>query len=61
MDNYTERVIIEVLMEQLGLQINDRVDNNDTQTFIQQINSYRKGAASNAKLNASMFDKSLLN
>lgn len=44
MDNYVERGIIEVLLEQLGIMINDRVDNLDTNAFIQQINASRKGA-----------------
>jgi len=56
MDNYTERGIIEVLMEQLGLMINNRVENLDTKAFIQQINVVRKGAVNNNPL-----EKSILN
>ena len=57
LDNYTERGIIEVLMEQLGLLINNRVDNLDTPAFIQQINNFRKGAINNM----STLDRSSLN
>lgn len=57
MDNYTERGIIEVLMEQLGLMINKRVENMDTAAFIQQINTIRKGNANNT---TNPFDKSLI-
>lgn len=45
MDNYNDRGIIEVLMEQLGIMINNRVENLDTNAFIQQINAARKGTA----------------
>ena len=58
MDNYNDRGIIEVLMEQLGLMINNRVDTSDTKAFLQQINMVRKGAASNV---SNTMDKSLLN
>ena len=58
MDNYNDRGVIEVLMEQLGLMIDNRVETTDTKAFLQQINTVRKGAVNNV---SNTLDKSLLN